>query len=483
MIALSLISPVAVLLLSALIGTKKMMKPTSSTSISSSPIITNDENPAIIYLTDEQRQALLSSNDNNDNDNLTFPTELASQIKEIYDREGYVLLRNLIDPTLLKQAQRVTRQIISGMNIGKDVLKTGSSFENLKFGSVLSYNENVRDADTAFRKVALDSAIPSFIAKVLFQYSHSTSTSLSSKDNEQTVRVINDAFLIKSGKEPSSCGWHVDDAVFWPCSAHKPSSSLPDGINAWIALDDIPTETYGGGMYIAPRSHTGSATSKGWFASLGSSAAKGWIYKAYEAIGSTKTYPQAGYATMDELTKSANGQTCELASLDPSLNAKFEERAITFDYKAGDVLLMNRWLWHRSANLNEAGKKYYAKRMSMFPRYTVRYESGETRLPNGVSFHPSIFYDEANAGKTLNEICDGSGLPFFPKAWSSSVASGETAVYSEVENMKELVVDVMPDVQKKRSVAIRQLMQEVIKKNQEKAAKKAEDGEKKYAVE
>merc|ERR1712038_550389 len=314
-----------------------------------------------------------------------------------------------------------------------------------KFGSVLSYSDNddggnTDDADDSFRKIALDSAIPPFIAKILFQYSSST-PSPSMETNEKTLRVLNDAFLIKSGKEDKYCGWHVDDAVFWPCSAHqqeqsKTASLLPDGVNAWIALDDIPTSTYGGGMYICPRSHCGPATL--------SNHEDNWINKGY------KSFTQMG--------KNLRLQTCELAKLSPSLNEQFESNAITFDYQCGDVLLMNRWLWHRSANLNSRGKVYYEKRKTMFPRYTVRYECGDTRLLNGVSLHPSFFHNEAYSGKSLDEICNESNLPFFPKAWSSSssITTGATTT-NNVENMKYLVQDVLPHLQQKQFEATRTL--------------------------
>merc|ERR1712038_1967650 len=372
----------------------------------------------------------------------------------------------LIDPQLVKDAKRASRKIIDKLHDDKNRLK--GEFELFKFGSVLSYSDNhgdggnTDDADDSFRKIALDSAIPPFIAKILFQYSSSTpsskaTTTASMETNEKTLRVLNDAFLIKSGKEDKYCGWHVDDAVFWPCSAHqqeqsKTASLLPDGVNAWIALDDIPTSTYGGGMYICPRSHCGPATL--------SNHEDNWIYKGYESIGSTKTFPIKGYRSFTQMGKNLRLQTCELAKLSPSLNQQFESNAITFDYQCGDVLLMNRWLWHRSANLNSRGKVYYEKRKIMFPRYTVRYECGDTRLLNGVSLHPSFFHNEAYSGKSLNEICNESNLPFFPKAWSSSSTTTTTTgatTTNNVENMKYLVQDVLPRLQQKQFEATRTL--------------------------
>jgi len=67
--------------------------------------------------------------------------------------------------------------------------------------------------------------------------------------DDETLRVIKDAFLAK-GSEEAHCGWHVDDATFWPATALDASK----GINSWIALDDIPASG-GGGMAVSPESH------------------------------------------------------------------------------------------------------------------------------------------------------------------------------------------------------------------------------------
>jgi len=62
-----------------------------------------------------------------------------------------------------------------------------------------------------------------------------------------------------------------DDYGFWP--------TTPDslGINAWIALDDIPV-SFGGGFALAAGSHLVS-----------------WRMEAHEAIGSPLTFPKDGF--------------------------------------------------------------------------------------------------------------------------------------------------------------------------------------------
>merc|ERR1712165_248167 len=111
-------------------------------------------------------------------------------------------------------------------------------------------------------------------------------------------------------------------------------------------------------MYICPRSHCGPATQQ---STNNHDNEDNWLYKAYESIGSTKTFPIKGYKSFTQMGKNLRLQTCELAKLSPSLNQQFESNAITFEYQCGD-----------------------------------------TRLLNGVSLHPSFFHNEAYSGKSLN---------------------------------------------------------------------------------
>mmetsp|Transcript_47724 Transcript_47724/g.72150 ORF Transcript_47724/g.72150 Transcript_47724/m.72150 type:complete len:308 (-) Transcript_47724:64-987(-) len=268
----------------------------------------------------------------------------------------------------------------------------------------------------------------------------STATSKTIESNStiqnKNLRVVSDVFLAKTGKEESACGWHVDALSFWPCSAHQ-DSSIPVGVNAWIALDDIPSKTHGGGMAIVPRSHSKDCE---------------WQQKGYDAIGSTKNHPLEGYNSITEMISKTPPNPCDLENISPELNDKLEKMGKAFNYQQGDVLLMSRWLWHRSMQLlsdeeNETEKLCLSanseKEKQTFKRYTIRYECGNTRLPNGASLHHSILYDPSNAGKTLNQICTSTGLPFFPQAWPC-------VSESELFHMKKLVKEVLPKTELKR---------------------------------
>ena len=90
--------------------------------------------------------------------------------------------------------------------------------------------------NTAFHDVVLTSRLPSIAAKLL-----------QLPTDNSTLRLMRDIFLVKDG-DPYICGWHTDDTGFWPVTADAP------GVNAWIALDDMPLAT-GGGFALVAGSH------------------------------------------------------------------------------------------------------------------------------------------------------------------------------------------------------------------------------------
>ncbi len=136
--------------------------------------------------------------------------------------------------------------------------------------------------------------------------------------------MIRDVFLAKDDDE-YICGWHVDDLGFWPATAN----SL--GINAWIAIDDMPIEE-GGTFAVSVGSHKAS-----------------WRYDAYEMTGATPTFPPNGYTSaMDMIQNRVGYGTCNLKAAAPHIHAKLETNSRIYDLKAGDVIFHTRWLFHRT---------------------------------------------------------------------------------------------------------------------------------------
>mmetsp|Transcript_22094 Transcript_22094/g.32512 ORF Transcript_22094/g.32512 Transcript_22094/m.32512 type:complete len:435 (+) Transcript_22094:58-1362(+) len=402
----------------------------------------DDKNNEGIFLINlEQKEDILSQPTAERKSSSFASSEVANKIKEFYDTEGYVLIRGLIDHATLRRLQLAGNKVI-------EEGPTLHSFTSVRFGAIFSCSEEDDDKlMTSFREVALNSAVPAFISRVLLKLGEEGNTTVddgSTKSAEITssncssiqnknLRVLNDVFLAKTGMEGSACGWHVDDVGFWPCSAHQ-DPRVPVGVNAWIAIDDIPSKTYGCGMAIVPKSHLKDCE---------------WRQRGYDAIGSTKNHPMEGYPSLAEMAAKNPPNTCDLANISPELNEHLEKIKRVFNYEQGDVLLMSRWLWHRSmqANediLNKTLNNNDEKRDKLpFKRYTIRYECGNTRLLNGASFHNSILYDSSNTGKTLNHVCSSSGLPFFPQAWPCTLES-------ESSQMKKLAKDVFPEIESKR---------------------------------
>mmetsp|Transcript_24832 Transcript_24832/g.44664 ORF Transcript_24832/g.44664 Transcript_24832/m.44664 type:complete len:370 (+) Transcript_24832:186-1295(+) len=352
-------------------------------------------------ITPEQRNALLSKDDQQ------IGAAFLS-MRETYEREGFVRIRGLLDDQLLKR-------ICSAGEALTDTASLGNLFTSLDFGAIFNFQDDGKVNGDAFRETALDSAIPAFIAKVLLRIPDE-------EEDNTTLRLLKDAFMAK-GKEQKHCGWHVDDYGFWP------TDSSSTGVNSWLALDDMLSK-YGGGMAVSPRSHTAE-----------------WRQQAYETIGSTPVIPPEGV----DFTKPI-GQTCDMASLDPDLNERIESTKLEMDYKAGDCLFCDRWLFHRSVAMNDEGLDYYGDDVAL-KRYTIRYERGTARLINGISFEPAILLNPDNSGKTLDDVCESDG-PYYPLV---SPPLDERRCQVQKSKMKSLAQERFPAVQEKKNQVMKEI--------------------------
>jgi len=169
-----------------------------------------------------------------------------------------------------------------------------------------------------------------------------------------------DVFLAKDEGQ-YVCGWHVDDWGFWPATASS------TGVNAWVAIDDMPVST-GGGFALSVGSHQAS-----------------WRYTAYEITGATPTLPLEGFKSAKDMFTNRKGSgTCNLRSADPQLNEIIEDSARIYDIKAGDVIFHTRWLFHRTVPFNIKETKALDKiHPTIYRRYSVRYAPGTAQLPRG----------------------------------------------------------------------------------------------------
>uniref|UniRef100_A0A7S1BEY9 Uncharacterized protein n=1 Tax=Corethron hystrix TaxID=216773 RepID=A0A7S1BEY9_9STRA len=267
--------------------------------------------------------------------------------------------------------------------------------------------EGERDVSAGFRNVALRSLVPRAVAELLAAEGRSRppaegedfndsskGPAASSSDEDSAIRLLRDIFLAKDG-DTYICGWHVDDTGYWPSAPDFP------GINAWIALDDMPS-AYGGGFALSVGSHKAE-----------------WAPAAHRATGSTRTFPVNGWKDAEDMFRNRQGGgTCNINTTSPTLHAKLESRKRVYEIKRGDVILHTRWLFHRTIPFKPRGLQAATKSRvpPLYRRYSVRYVPGTTVLPKGFGTEMSILLDPDVGGKTLNDAC-ASGGPWYPRVW------------------------------------------------------------------
>ncbi|KAG7361926.1 phytanoyl-CoA dioxygenase family protein [Nitzschia inconspicua] len=255
--------------------------------------------------------------------------------------------------------------------------------------SIANESNGITDA---FRKVALTSVLPQAAAE-LMQLNHT-----------ENLRILRDVFMSKAVNIDESCDWHVDDVGFWP----EAFASSKQGINVWIALEDMPRQ-YQGSMALSPGSHQAH-----------------WRHEAYDAIGLNLTLH--GGFTKEQATEMArNGvkllTTCEMNKQAPEIRETIEATKYIPDIRKGDVIFATRSLFHRTVPVTPQGKKYYAARgIEHLNRYSVRYVPGTARLPHGWTFEWSIKSNQKNEGKTLDSAMqqEQENLLWYPRVWPTT---------------------------------------------------------------
>lgn len=172
--------------------------------------------------------------------------------------------------------------------------------------------------------------------------------------DEPSFRLLRDAYFSYSDGG-SGCGWHVDDQAFWP------TQNDTAGVTMWIALDDM---TGGGGLVVANHTNIGPDL----------------VAKCREAIA---------------------GNTCDMAGQSPECQQILEDSKIQWQVQAGDAIIWNRWVFHRTevvnttTNDNEAPPK---------KRYSIRYIPSNARAMGAVH-------------STLDQGDSFVGSPYYPQVW------------------------------------------------------------------
>ncbi len=207
----------------------------------------------------------------------------------------------------------------------------------------------------------------------------------------------------------------MDDHGFWPESyiseASRRSGKDQDGVNVWIALEDMPA-VYRGSMALAAGSHR-----------------EPWRFEAYEAIGQNRSIDgghtkEAIVAALEEKRKSGKVAlgACEIGRIRPDLKEKMASREVILDIERGDMIFSTRSLFHRTLEVTNEGKIYYeALGLDILNRYSIRYTPGSARLPKGWLAEWSAVADKDNQGKSLDEIvskrANDKDLLWYPQVW------------------------------------------------------------------
>mmetsp|Transcript_17458 Transcript_17458/g.25800 ORF Transcript_17458/g.25800 Transcript_17458/m.25800 type:complete len:492 (-) Transcript_17458:42-1517(-) len=361
---------------------------------------------------------------------------LNDSLLEMYNKNGVIAVRGLISGGLLQNLDKESTQVLSQMDEDGKLSKsatTGKQFHAVKNSLAFQNLSNNVNMTTAFLNVSLFSNVPQAAAHLL-----SGNSGVPTKN----LRLIRDIFLTKD-QDPYVCGWHVDDFGFWPTTAVSP------GINAWIALDDMPIET-GGGFALAVGSHTAN-----------------WKDQAHLAIGATTTAPSTGYeSSRDLFVHRTGGGTCNLETTAPHLHRRMEDTMRVYNLKRGDVIFHHRWLFHRTVAMNHSHNKIYR-------RYSLRYGSGSTSaIQPGFGTEPSVLWNQKNGGRTLDQIAKLDG-PWYPQAYPQPLTE-------ELDALPILMKTKMPTAEEKKAANLREMqpyLQQIAKRQQENKRSDAQESD------
>ncbi|KAL7569668.1 hypothetical protein ACA910_008322 [Epithemia clementina (nom. ined.)] len=336
---------------------------------------------------------------------------------EFFQREGYIKVSGLMDESFvggLAEAATYTIKTSPKFHFYFSVSQSG-----ILFGSTAAKDKHQNETATvsaqAFRQAALYSQFPQAVAELL-----------KLDPGKHNLRVLRDVFMAKSVEDPESCDWHVDDLGLWPQS-FLPAAEGIDGVNVWIALDDMPA-AFQGSMALSSRSHTASWRHRAYLA-LGQNRSQDGGRSKEDVIRKILDHRQknsSSSANKDKKPQKAKYPTCDIRITDPEVTEKLDAAQVVLDLKRGDVIFATRRLFHRTMPVTEAGLEFYRKQgQEHLSRYSIRYVPGSAKLPQGWSVEWSILEDAANAGRSLDAVVEHGEKMFYPQVWPAFDTSFE----------------------------------------------------------
>lgn len=356
-------------------------------------------------------------------------------IRDAYKRDGVVAVRGLIEPELLGRLDSESLVFLEEQRIKTEGRKRpGTQFHTVNHNAIFRNPPNASDAAalavstvSPFLDLTLFSQVPQLAATLL---------GMKEQPGNQTMRLLRDIFLAKDDDQ-YICGWHVDDFGFWPATAESP------GVNAWVALDDMPVDQ-GGGFALAVGSHEVP-----------------WRDEAHQVTGASTTFPPEGYKSAQDMISQRPGQgTCNLRLSAPHLHRRMEETKRIYPVLRGDVIFHERWLFHRTVPFERDFVTAHQDEDIIYRRYSIRYGPGSAVIPPGYGTELSVLWDEKNGGRTADEVSTLDG-PWYPQAWP-------LVNFEELLELDDLVTSKLPIAVSRRAVRkkeIKPLLKKVARKN------------------
>lgn len=365
------------------------------------------------------------------NDIFTETDQISQEALDSFDRDGVIAIRGLLDKEILARVGHEASLLMKeefekkalkpkGPLTGRKPSNSGTQFFTVKEGMIFHDFKNVTSVDDSTERRTDDQSVPAFLQVALQSRIPHVVAKLMRTSQDETIRLMRDIFLAKDTDE-YICGWHVDDTGFWPATAEAP------GINAWIALDDMPVQN-GGGFALAVGSHDAD-----------------WRHHAYKVTGSTHTFPPEGFLSAKDIVERRVGNgTCNIEIAAPHLHQRMEDTKRTYDLRRGDVIFHTRWLFHRTVPFVRHVVEHHGRENSnsplLYKRYSIRYGPGSSVIPKGYGTEPSVLWEPQNAGRTADQVAE-SDMAWYPKAWP-------TVDEEEIEQLREIAQHRLPKVSK-----------------------------------
>mmetsp|Transcript_30216 Transcript_30216/g.73484 ORF Transcript_30216/g.73484 Transcript_30216/m.73484 type:complete len:424 (+) Transcript_30216:169-1440(+) len=316
--------------------------------------------------------------------NNALTTVLTREQLELYHRDGFVLVRQLLtkdEAIELKDAVEDT---------------SSKNFDVLSLFGFNSYQKVFFDLWRTSPEIASLSlqALPSVAAQLLMPfYSKGSTTTTGSGSDENSDGSLPSSSLLSSVKPfrllrdayfsfappGEGCGWHVDDEGFFPADQESVGPTF------WIALDPIKT-VEGGGIAVLNRTIFGQQV-------------------------------ESKYLSEDDCREAIKGATCRMEEKSPECQVKMDASKMEFDMDPGDALIWDRYTFHRGipatdkypkTTTNDDGSDDVKQAPVSKKRYSVRY------IPFGATAKGAV-HSSVRQGEVFES-------PYYPQVWPKVLA-------------------------------------------------------------